>query len=1026
LPDVFISYSRRDKDFVERLHQALAGHGKEAWVDWEGIPATAEWLREIQDGIDASDAFVFVLSPDSVSSEVCARELEHALERRKRIVPIVHREVDPASVPPEAAAINWVYLREEDPYEHGLATLIGALDTDLDHVRAHTGLANQAIAWDRAGRDRARLLRGSELQDAERWLTEAAAKEPGPTELQAQFVQASRDAARRRGRMLFGGVAVALVVAVALAVVALIQRSNAIHQSQVAYSRQLDADAQNQYSGDPELGVLLAMRAAQVAPSAQTRDALRKALGQSHIRYRYTDPKGPVGEALWSPDGTRLLIADEEENQAEIVRPGSGAKPVVLPAPGLDSQMGWDARGRLAITGGAQVNVWNGSTGARVRRLPTRAVDAELSPDGRLAATADLHGLLHIWDVGSGRQIAVSKPATVGAPHLLFWSPDGSMVAEDNIGAQLTKVAIGNHKIPDTLTIFSRTGRRLVALREPDLIEKFAFSPDSKRIALATSGSITGGGALVFDTHTGKRLLSLANGAATAVAFSPDGTQLAYSVIHGSLAYVYTFASHSYVPLVGNTGTINSIRFNRTSTYVVTSSDDTTARVFSAFNGTPLEVLYGHSQAVTNATFNLDGSLIATASNDGTARVWTTPVPHALAHRLLPKGQYEIGVSPAGRDVLVAGPASPNGLLLDPATLQTRRTLAPPPGQAFGGAGFSPDGRWVVAFAGPAVRTGKPPAPTSITARELLVFDAQTGKVTARLTWHDSPIAYADLDRHGHLATLLTNGEVDLWSASTGRRIRRVLPAGKPAQTMVLSADGTKVAVTYPSGSIDVYTATGRRLQTLKGPKPVGIVPQVPSTTLPVRAALSPDGRWLVSVGADKVVHVWSLATGRQIRALGSPNNSSHPISAVFSPDGKLLATGDSGWAYLWRFSSGQPVGGPLKHADPSTWGDPTELTELGGVRVAFSRDGNTLITTGDDTTQVWSVQNHQSLFDLPFSPSAGLTPDAHRVVADYAGTLGSFTCDLCGGLEQLLGNAKRDVTRGFTPAERALYLRQS
>jgi len=47
--DVFISYSRRDKEFVARLHEALDSHGKQAWVDWEDIPPSAEWLREIHD-----------------------------------------------------------------------------------------------------------------------------------------------------------------------------------------------------------------------------------------------------------------------------------------------------------------------------------------------------------------------------------------------------------------------------------------------------------------------------------------------------------------------------------------------------------------------------------------------------------------------------------------------------------------------------------------------------------------------------------------------------------------------------------------------------------------------------------------------------------------------------------------------------------------------------------------------------------------------------------------------------------------
>ena len=68
MPDIFISYSRRDKDFVTQLSDALRARGKDAWIDFKDIPASAEWLREIQDGIDEADAFLFVLSPDSISS----------------------------------------------------------------------------------------------------------------------------------------------------------------------------------------------------------------------------------------------------------------------------------------------------------------------------------------------------------------------------------------------------------------------------------------------------------------------------------------------------------------------------------------------------------------------------------------------------------------------------------------------------------------------------------------------------------------------------------------------------------------------------------------------------------------------------------------------------------------------------------------------------------------------------------------------------------------------------------------------
>lgn len=45
--DVFVSYSRKDAAFVRKFHDALAAARREVWVDWEDIPPSAEWLREI-------------------------------------------------------------------------------------------------------------------------------------------------------------------------------------------------------------------------------------------------------------------------------------------------------------------------------------------------------------------------------------------------------------------------------------------------------------------------------------------------------------------------------------------------------------------------------------------------------------------------------------------------------------------------------------------------------------------------------------------------------------------------------------------------------------------------------------------------------------------------------------------------------------------------------------------------------------------------------------------------------------------
>src|SRR5712691_2598934 len=110
--DVFISYSRKDKSFVHRLDEALKSRGREAWVDWEGIRPTEEFMRAIYRAIEAADTFIFVLTPDSLASTVCRREIMHAEAHNKRIVPIVARDTDASTVPEALAKLNWIFCRD--------------------------------------------------------------------------------------------------------------------------------------------------------------------------------------------------------------------------------------------------------------------------------------------------------------------------------------------------------------------------------------------------------------------------------------------------------------------------------------------------------------------------------------------------------------------------------------------------------------------------------------------------------------------------------------------------------------------------------------------------------------------------------------------------------------------------------------------------------------------------------------------------------------------------------------------------
>ena len=193
MSDVFISYSRKDKEFVHILHDALEKTQKNTWVDWEDILPTSEWWQEIESAIAGSDTFIFVITPTSIASEYCNKEVEYAYNLHKRILPIVRQDVaDITEVHPALSRHQWIFFRESDDFDTAFQRLREALNLDIDRIHAHTRLLVRAIDWDSKQRKESFLLRGEDLAEAEKWLAESVGKSPKPTEPQVTYIEVSR------------------------------------------------------------------------------------------------------------------------------------------------------------------------------------------------------------------------------------------------------------------------------------------------------------------------------------------------------------------------------------------------------------------------------------------------------------------------------------------------------------------------------------------------------------------------------------------------------------------------------------------------------------------------------------------------------------------------------------------------------------------------------------------------------------------------------------------------------------------
>jgi len=106
---IFISYSRDDAARVKELRDNLTEAGHDVWFD-KDMRGGEEWWDLVLQRIRSSDVVVFAVSPDSVTSRACRREMRYAAAVNRRIIPITIREVDIEEGPDQIQLINAIDL----------------------------------------------------------------------------------------------------------------------------------------------------------------------------------------------------------------------------------------------------------------------------------------------------------------------------------------------------------------------------------------------------------------------------------------------------------------------------------------------------------------------------------------------------------------------------------------------------------------------------------------------------------------------------------------------------------------------------------------------------------------------------------------------------------------------------------------------------------------------------------------------------------------------------------------------------
>ncbi len=122
---VFISYSRQDLPFVERLGTDLRAAGVRIWRDTEQLRPGEQWQGAIENALTAAEALLYVASKYSRGSGWIDAELRGGLLSRRTIVPIILDDAGENELPTFLRQYQWVDFRGD--YAQALNNLVQAL-----------------------------------------------------------------------------------------------------------------------------------------------------------------------------------------------------------------------------------------------------------------------------------------------------------------------------------------------------------------------------------------------------------------------------------------------------------------------------------------------------------------------------------------------------------------------------------------------------------------------------------------------------------------------------------------------------------------------------------------------------------------------------------------------------------------------------------------------------------------------------------------------------------------------------------